>query len=96
MSVAASLETAEITACQGTVVSLGFAKNLTFQKEFVEKRENKALVEDKFAKLLGRKIRIECVYTDKVVNGEVTSPAGEEASDILNKIVDTFGGEVVG
>ena len=96
MSVAASLETAEITACQGTVVSLGFAKNLTFQKEFVEKRENKALVENKFAKLLGRKIRIECVYTDKAANGEVSSPAEEEASDILNRIVDTFGGEVVG
>ena len=63
---ASCLEEGEIMEFKDSILTLGYAKNNKFHKGVLEKANNKKLIENIISELLGAKIMIEPITSDKV------------------------------
>jgi len=63
---ASCLEEAEIMELKDNTLTIGYAKNNKFQKAVLEKAENKKLIEDTIAGILGASVILETTASDKV------------------------------
>jgi DNA polymerase-3 subunit gamma/tau len=100
MSLSLYLAESEPAEVEGSVIVLGLPTEFRFHKETMEKDLNKQVIEDAFAHVLGRKIRIQCVVTEREgMNGD--TPGGripvkdETVPDIVAKALEIFDGSKV-
>lgn len=100
MSLSLYLSEAEPAEVEGTVIVLGLPSEFRFHKETLEKDLNKQVIEDAFAQALGKKVRVQCVVTER---DGTTQESGEEAApakdshvpDIVAKALEIFDGAKV-
>lgn len=90
MSVATYLREASIEDIGPGYVSIGFPRDLQFHKEFLDKKENKALVEKCFSGRFGCGLKVRIVFTDKAAK-----PAGDENDPAVRSAIDTFNGRLL-
>jgi DNA polymerase-3 subunit gamma/tau len=101
MSLSLYLAEAEPAEVEGLVIVLGLPSEFRFHKETLEKELNKQVIEDAFAQVLGKKVRVQCVVTER--DGatqdadEERAPATQDegVSDIVNKALEIFDGSKV-
>ena len=100
MSLSLYLAEAEPAEVEGLVVVLGLPSEFRFHKETLEKELNKQVIEDAFAQALGKKVRVQCVVTERdgtthdVAGG--SAPAKDEGMpDIVSKALEIFDGSKV-
>jgi DNA polymerase-3 subunit gamma/tau len=100
MSLSLYLAESEPAEVEGSVIVLGLPAEFRFHKETMEKDLNKQVIEEAFAQVLGRKVRVQCVVTeregstDDVSGGKV--PAKDDAvPDIVAKALEIFDGSKV-
>lgn len=91
MAVATYLNEAHLQDAKNVVVTIGISKNLSFNKEFLEKKENKQLVEELLAGKIDKKLRIQYIFIDKVGQER----RNNTSKDAVNKIIDAFDGQVL-
>lgn len=60
-----TLTTGEVTAVNGGVVTIKYSEEYSFNKQRLDKEENKKLAEDIFSEVLKEKIRIKCITEQK-------------------------------
>ena len=94
MSVATFLRESKIVGTEGNMLIIGFAKNLALHKEMLEQENNRRIIESNLSELLKQRVVLKCVFTEK--SPEDTSVVEDSfSSDVLDEIVDAFGGEVI-
>jgi DNA polymerase-3 subunit gamma/tau len=100
MSLSLYLAEAEPAEVEGTVIVLGLPSEFRFHKETLEKELNKQVIEDAFAQALGKKVRVQCVVTER--EGATQEAAGERSPvkdegvpDIVSKALEIFDGSKV-
>ena len=101
MSLSLYLAEAEPSEVDGSVITLGLPSEFRFHKETLEKDLNKQVIEDAFAQALSKKVRVQCVVTER---DSATQDAGEERApaakdegmpDIVAKALSIFDGSKV-
>ena len=100
MSTSLFLAEAEPTEVEGSVIVLGLPSEFHFHKETLEKESNKQVIEEAFTHVLGRKIRVQCVVTEREGTTQEASEGqapdkDEGVSDIVTKALEIFGGSKV-
>ena len=100
MSLSLYLAEAEPAEVEGSVIVLGLPSEFRFHKETLEKDLNKQVVEDAFAKALQKKVRIQCVVTERdgttqEAAGEIAPSSDEDIPDIVSKALEIFDGSKV-
>ncbi len=100
MSLSLYLAESEPAEVEGSVIVLGLPSEFRFHKETLEKELNKQVIEEAFAQVLGRKVRVQCVVTEREGTTEAApagrAPAREEAvPDIVAKALQIFDGSKV-
>jgi len=100
MSTSLFLAEAEPAEVEGLTIVLGLPSEFRFHKETLEKDSNKQLVEEAFAKALGKKIRVQCVVTERegaTREASESSPLAKDegVSDIVSKALEIFDGSKV-
>jgi DNA polymerase-3 subunit gamma/tau len=70
---------------QGKLV-IGFRRGFSFHKERLEETKNKEALEDSIREVMGKKIPVECVLSEKATRGFSLSPEA---------LADYFGGRVI-
>jgi DNA polymerase-3 subunit gamma/tau len=100
MSLSLYLAEAEPAEVEGSVIVLGLPSEFRFHKETLGKDQNKLVIEDAFAQVLGQKVRIQCVVTER--DGATHDAARESAPvkdegvpDIVAKALEIFDGSKV-
>jgi DNA polymerase-3 subunit gamma/tau len=100
MSLSLYLAEAEPAEVEGSVIVLGLPSEFRFHKETLEKDLNKQVIEDAFAQVVGRKVRVQCVVTER--DGTTQEATEERASvkdegvpDIVAKALEIFDGSKV-
>ena len=100
MSLSLYLAEAEPAEVEGSVIVLGLSSEFRFHKETLEKDLNKQVIEDAFAQALNRKVRVQCVVTER--DGTTQEAAGDRAPakdegvpDIVSKALEIFDGSKV-
>ena len=100
MSLSLYLAESQPAEVDGSVIVLGLPSEFRFHKETLEKELNKQVVEEAFAQVLGRKVRVQCVVTEREgTTGEAPgskAPVRDEAMpDIVAKALEIFDGSKV-
>ncbi len=100
MSLSLYLAESQPAEVDGAVIVLGLPSEFRFHKETLEKELNKQVVEEAFAQVLGRKVRVQCVVTEREgTTGEAPggkAPVRDEAMpDIVAKALEIFDGSKV-
>ena len=100
MSLSLYLAESEPAEVEGSVIVLGLPSEFRFHKETMEKDLNKQVIEEAFAQVLGKKVRVQCVVTEREgTTGDATgakAPVKDEAvSDIVAKALEIFDGSKV-
>jgi len=100
MSLSLYLAEAEPADVEGSVITLGLPSEFRFHKETLEKDLNKQVIEDAFAQVLGMKVRIQCVVTEREgttrnASGEKAPAKAEGVPDIVAKALEIFDGSKV-
>jgi DNA polymerase-3 subunit gamma/tau len=100
MSLSLYLAEAEPAEVEGSVIVLGLPSEFRFHKETLEKELNKQVIEEAFAQALGRKVRVQCVVTEREGTireaAEERAPAkSEDMPDIVSKALEIFDGSKV-
>jgi DNA polymerase-3 subunit gamma/tau len=100
MSLSLYLAEAEPAEVEGSVIVLGLPSEFRFHKETLEKELNKQVIEDAFAQALGRKVRVQCVVTEREgtvqeAAGEIATEKDEGVPDIVSKALEIFDGSKV-
>ncbi len=100
MSLSLYLAEAEPAEVEGSVVVLGLPSEFRFHKETLEKDSNKQVIEEAFAQALGKKIRVQCVVTERdgmtqEAAADRTPAADEGVPDIVSKALEIFDGSKV-
>ncbi|MDD5226974.1 MAG: hypothetical protein PHV97_07335, partial [Candidatus Omnitrophica bacterium] len=101
MSLSLYLAEAEPAEVDGTVIVLGLPSEFRFHKETLEKDLNKQVIEEAFAQALAKKVRVQCVVTER--EGTTEDATGERAPatkdegvpDIVSKALEIFDGSKV-
>ncbi len=100
MSLSLYLAEAEPAEVEGSVIVLGLPSEFRFHKETLEKDLNKQVIEDAFAQALGRKVRVQCVVTERdgmtqEAAVDIASAKDEGVPDIVSKALEIFDGSKV-
>jgi DNA polymerase III subunit gamma/tau len=100
MSTSLFLAEAEPAEVEGSVIVLGLPSEFRFHKETLEKDSNKLVIEEAFTQALGRKVRVQCVVTEREgaiqEASEGAAPDKDEGvPDIVSKALEIFGGSKV-
>ncbi len=100
MSLSLYLAEAEPAEVEGSVIVLGLPSEFRFHKETLEKELNKQVIEDAFAQVLGKKVRVQCVVTEREgttqeAAGDPTPTKEEGVPDIVSKALEIFDGSKV-
>ena len=100
MSTSLFLAEAEPAEVEGSMIILGLPSEFRFHKETLEKDSNKQLIEEAFTHALGRKVRVQCVVTEREgatqeASGEIVPAKDEGVSDIVSKALEIFDGSKV-
>jgi len=100
MSLSLYLAEAEPAEVEDSVIVLGLPSEFRFHKETLEKDPNKQVVENAFTQVLGRKVRVQCVVTERdsttqETDREEASAKDEEVPDIVSKALEIFDGSKV-
>ncbi|MFA5168711.1 MAG: DNA polymerase III subunit gamma/tau [Candidatus Omnitrophota bacterium] len=100
MSLSLYLAEAEPAEVEGSVIVLGLPSEFRFHKEMLEKDLNKQIIEEAFTQALGKKVRVQCVVTER--DGMTQKAAGDTAPakdegvpDIVSKALEIFDGSKV-
>jgi len=100
MSLSLYLAEAEPAEVEGLVIVLGLPSEFRFHKETLEKDLNKQVIENAFAQALNKKVRVQCVVTER--DGTTQETAGEkepaedgDMPDIVSKALEIFDGSKV-
>ena len=91
MAVATYLRDGQLLSAEGAIVNIGFAKNLSFNKEFLQNSERKEFVEEVVRQKLNRRVNIQYTLTDMIQERKQQ----DSSKETISKIVEAFGGEVV-
>ncbi len=91
MAMATYLREAELLETKGIMLHLGFPKNLSFAKEFLDTNEYKELLQEELERVTDSKVGI--VY--KLLAHEKKIESNDKSKDIVNHIRDEFDGEIV-
>ncbi|OGX11599.1 MAG: DNA polymerase III, subunit gamma and tau [Omnitrophica bacterium RIFOXYB12_FULL_50_7] len=100
MSLSLYLAEAEPAEVEGSVIVLGLPSEFRFHKETLEKDLNKQVIEEAFAQVLGKKVRVQCVVTERdgttqEAAGDAMPDKGEGVPDIVSKALEIFDGSKV-
>jgi DNA polymerase-3 subunit gamma/tau len=100
MSLSLYLAEAEPTEVEGSVIVLGLPSEFRFHKETLEKDLNKQVIEDAFAQALNKKVRVQCVVTERdgttqEAAGNIAPVKDEGVPDIVSKALEIFDGSKV-
>ena len=83
------------------MIVLGLPSEFRFHKETMEKELNKQVIEEAFAQVMGRKVRVQCVVMEREGTTE-DAPGGsgalvkdEAMPDIVAKALEIFNGSKV-
>ncbi|MFH0984761.1 MAG: DNA polymerase III subunit gamma/tau [Candidatus Omnitrophota bacterium] len=100
MSLSLYLSEAEPAEVEGSVIVLGLPSEFRFHKETLEKESNKQVIEDAFAQALGKKVRVQCVVTEREgttqdADAEVAPAQDGSVPDIVAKALEIFDGSKV-
>jgi DNA polymerase-3 subunit gamma/tau len=100
MSLSLYLAEAEPAEVEGSVIVLGLPSEFRFHKETLEKDLNKQVIEEAFAQALGKKVRVQCVVTERdgttqEAMEEIVPVKDEGVPDIVSKALEIFGGSKV-
>jgi DNA polymerase-3 subunit gamma/tau len=101
MSLSLYLAEAEPAEVEGLVIVLGLPSEFRFHKETLEKDLNKQVIEEAFTQALGKKVRVQCVVTERDgvtqdVSGGNALPVKDDAvPDIVSKALEIFDGSKV-
>ncbi len=88
MSVATYLADTLLEKCEKNVITMSLPKTSDFHREFLERKDNRQLVEDTLEKLLQVKIRLAFVIGDR-------EPKSEAQDTFVKGILETFKGRVI-
>lgn len=83
----AALTTGQVDACDKGIITIGYDKDYSFNKERLEKDENRRIVEAIFSEVLKEKVRVQYHIDFQNMNGVNDSPE--------QVIKDTFGEDIV-
>lgn len=83
----AALTTGQVDACDKGIITIGYDKDYSFNKERLEKDENRKIVEAIFSEVLKEKVRVQYHIDFENMNGINDSPE--------QVIKDTFGEDIV-
>ena len=100
MSLSLYLAEAEPAEVEGAVIVLGLPSEFRFHKETLEKDLNKQVIENAFAQALNKKVRVQCVVTERdgttqEAAGDIAPPKDESVPDIVSKALEIFDGSKV-
>ncbi|MFH1800227.1 MAG: DNA polymerase III subunit gamma/tau [Candidatus Omnitrophota bacterium] len=100
MSLSLYLAEAEPTEVEGSVIVLGLPSEFRFHKETLEKDLNKQVIEDAFAQALNKKVRVQCVVTERdgmtqEAVRDIAPAKDEGVPDIVSKALEIFDGSKV-
>lgn len=77
----------------GTVL-VGLRPGYTFHAEHLQAEENRTLVEEAIAQVVGRPLRFQCLITDLPPASEGTT--SQTTDPLVSKAVELFGGRIIG
>ncbi|HOW58637.1 MAG TPA: DNA polymerase III subunit gamma/tau [Candidatus Omnitrophota bacterium] len=98
MSTSLFLAESEPVEVDGTTIVLGLPSEFRFHKETLEKESNKQVVEEAFTQVLGKKLRVQFVVTEREEmtqessEGNETTSKDKETPDIVLKALEIFDG----
>jgi DNA polymerase-3 subunit gamma/tau len=100
MSLSLYLAEAEPAEVEGSVIVLGLPSEFRFHKETLEKDLNKQVIEDAFTQALNKKVRVQCVVTERdgttqETSGDIAPSKDEGVPDIVSKALEIFDGSKV-
>ncbi len=100
MSLSLYLAEAEPAEVEGSVIVLGLPSEFRFHKETLEKELNKQVIEEAFTEALAKKVRVQCVVTEREgttqdASGERAPAKDEGVPDIVSKALEIFDGSKV-
>ena len=99
VSLASYLSKAKLHSLEGRILKLSFPRDRSFNKEIVEEIKNIKCIEHYLDKYVGYNIGIRCFITDtsgvdKKEEQESVLEGDEEENNIINDLLDTFGGNI--
>jgi DNA polymerase-3 subunit gamma/tau len=68
--IASCLSEGKLISFNKNILTIGFAKKNTFHKESLEKSQNKKLIEDQIAKVLGQNIGVDFIILKEIISEE--------------------------
>lgn len=89
MSVATYLADGRLERCDSNIIEISLPKNSDFQKEFLEHKDNLALMEQTFSQLLGARMRVNFLVSQR------EAEARAEEDSFVQGVLDKFKGRVV-
>lgn len=89
MSVATYLADAKAENCESNIIMMSLPKNSDFQKEFLEHKDNLALIEQTFSQLLGARMRVNFLISQREAESRL------EEDNFVQGVLDKFKGRVV-
>jgi len=92
MSVATYLREGAVEKVERGTLSIGFARGLQFHKDFLEKKENRALLEKCFSERFGKNLRVILRLTEEEA---APRPGVIEDSPAVRSAMDTFHGRLI-
>ena len=98
MSIGVFLSEAEPIDIEGDSLIAGFPSELQFHKETLESMDNRKLVEDVMSEIIGARMRISYVVTEKDAKEEVVEnqmPEEDHHSAIVEKAMNMFRGKTI-
>lgn len=87
-----NLSIAKIISVNGSVLTLGFPKNCAFQKESLERPNNKTLIAGILKSFLSVDITLNTILIDEELE---RPPVKDEARGFVNDVLDAFDGEII-
>jgi len=99
MAIASHLSFGVPTSSNGNIINIGFSKKNKFHKEIVENNKNLKFIEESVSKFINKEIYIKFILIDKEDNEEKSKikedlQDKEQNADLLNDLLDTFGGNI--
>jgi len=95
MSLGLYLAASEPMEVDDGIITLGFPAEFKFHKETLEKESNRKLIEEMFCQALGKKVRVQCVMTEKDgIHQDLPpeTPSTDNSPDIVAQALEIFDG----
>lgn len=95
MSLGLYLAESEPVEVDDGMIALGFPAEFKFHKETLEKEGNRKVIEEMFCQALGKKVRVQCVVTEKDGTHQDLPPGGpsaDDSPDIVSQALEIFDG----